>query len=112
MTYESTQTNLFKDWLKTNLTEEDLTEIAENGLDNSGYPGITYYSDRVKLYQQFESDIWEIIFNAAESQGENNHFACLAQCSALDNMRDLKSLKSALVAYAAESICYAMANEV
>ena len=110
MTYEATQTNSFKEWLKTNLTKEDLTDIAENGLDNNFYDGMSYYKDRVELYQKFESDIWKSVFDDAESQGENNHFSCLAQCSALNNMRDLRSLKIALVAYAAESICYAMAN--
>ena len=67
---------------KRNYTESSLNEWFTNHLTDyvddivshgcvGGFPYITYYSDTVALHDKYEEDIWDMLYESAESMGQN-----------------------------------------
>lgn len=90
----------FKEWFDANLSES-AEDIANHGAD-AGYPCITYTSDCVELYDQFESDIWEMLNEDSESMGFDNPQAMIATFRRQDMLTDPDMYKNLLVWYACE----------
>lgn len=55
-------------WLAENYDVETLNEIVGYGV-NSGFPGLSYYSDTVALYNEFDTDIWDIVTEFRDDYG-------------------------------------------
>lgn len=60
--------NKFREHIKTELADY-LPDIAEHGCAG-GFPGLTYYSDTVALFDEFRDDIFEILGEMADSMGQ------------------------------------------
>lgn len=94
----------FKAWMKTNL-KESYQDIVEHGA-NCGYPGITYYRDTCKLYDKFEEEIWEALYDDAEENGQT----ILELIASFRGAKDVTSgyqFKNLLTWYMAERIAQA-----
>lgn len=59
----------FRKWVEANL-KDSLRDIASHGVDG-GFPGITYTSDCVDLFNKFENEIWDMAVDDAESSDQN-----------------------------------------
>lgn len=94
------QPNNFRDWFKENLNDYAL-DIASHGAD-AGYPSITYTSDCVEIYQQFESEIWEMLCEDAEDMGLDSPVHLIAQFNRIDMTATPEQFKNLLVWYACE----------
>lgn len=92
----------FKSWMMANL-KESLPDIANHGAD-SGFPGITYYSDTVALYDKFEDEIWEALNEDAEDLGNSNPIELIATFNGAKNVSDATTFKNLLTWYMAERI--------
>lgn len=60
--------NTFREYIKTELADY-LPDIARHGCAG-GFPGLTYYSDTVALFDKFRDDIFEILGEMADSMGQ------------------------------------------
>jgi len=61
----------FEAWLKANLGGRDgyMKDLAEYGAQG-GFPGLTYYKDTGHLYRRYTDDLWAILREEAEAQGQ------------------------------------------
>jgi len=91
----------FEGWFNANLRESK-GDIARHGAD-CGYPGITYYTDTVALYDKFEDEIWDALDEDAQSYGQT----ILELIASFNRAKDVGSgyqLKNLLVWYMCERI--------
>ncbi len=100
----------FKNWLKANFTRSELNSIADYGA-NTGWYGLTYYSQTTKLYEKFKDEIWEHIIEESEADGYSNPFAYLAEFESAKSIEDEITMKNWLVWYMAESIAYRLIED-
>ena len=94
--------NSFKVWFLENLGEH-AADIAQHGAD-TGWPHITYTNDCVKLYDQYQEDIWEMLNEDIEDMGYDNPIAFIATFKRVDMAFSNDGLKNLLVWYACERI--------
>lgn len=92
----------FKDWMKKKFDATQLSDIAAHGAD-SGWAGLTYYSDTTKLYTKYKADIWEMLIQDAEDMGENV-FEMISHFGGAKNVSDCETFENLMVWYAAERV--------
>jgi len=90
----------FNEWFEENLSDY-AEDIANHGAD-SGFPHITYYSDTEKVYNQFESEIYEAISDDADSMGFDNVDQMISQFNRSDMLDDPTQRRCLLVWYMCE----------
>ncbi len=61
--------NAFREYIKTEYAE-NLPDIAQFGC-SGGVSGMTYYSETVKLFDEYREDIFEILGEMADEMGQN-----------------------------------------
>jgi len=61
----------FKHWLKEMDKENEgyLSDLAKHGA-SGGFAGMTMYKETIELYDKYEKEIWEFLFDFAEGMGE------------------------------------------
>lgn len=92
----------FTNWMKDNLSEGEMKDLAKYGAD-TGWPGLTYYRDTVRLYESYHDDIWDMLCEDAEQAGYDSVFAFMAIFGRNDAVTDTQ-FKNLLVWYAAERV--------
>ena len=90
----------FSKWFEENLAES-ARDIANHGA-NAGYPHITYTSDCVEIYDQFESDIYDALNEDADEFGYDNVEALIATFARSDMLSWPEGRKNLLVWYMCE----------
>jgi len=100
----------FKAWLFANFDQRALKDLAEHGA-NGGWPGIAYYRDTCKLYSKFKEEIWEILFDDAESLGYSNVFELMSSFRGVEDVSSCYQFKNLMVWYAAEKLAYRAVDE-
>ena len=95
----------FKGWMLEQFEPCDLLDIAQHGAD-AGWNGLTYYSDTVKLYEQFSDDLWRMLEEDAEAQGHKNPFELIATFGGAANVSNDITFKNLIVWYAAERVAF------
>jgi hypothetical protein len=91
----------FEDWMRANFSKSDLQDMTTHGVD-SGFGGLTYYSDTIKLYDRFADEIWNALWEDAQCAGYNNVLQFITdnfRCSDVSCDAEFKNL---LVWYMAE----------
>jgi hypothetical protein len=99
----------FKEWLVKNLKEE-LQDIASDGCE-SGFPGLTYYSETSSLYDRYQKDIWKMLSADATNMGDANVLGFIASLNGAKNVSDDETFKNLLVWYAAEKLADEIVNQ-
>jgi len=96
--------NSFKKWLLKNFEHNELVDIANYGAQN-GFHGLIYYSETTKLYRQYKENIWDMLYEDADSQG-------LTVTELIDSFNGSKNVnnedqfENLLVWYAAEKVAW------
>ena len=101
----------FQDWLRETLDAEQIEDLAEHGAD-AGWPGLTYTSDCVELFERFEDEIREALNEDAESMGHDSPEALVATFNRRDMLWSEDGRRSLLVWYMAERTAHEIAEEV
>lgn len=99
----------FRAWFKRNLREY-ASDIAGHGAD-CGYPHITYNTDAAAVFDQYASEIWAMLADDADDQGESNAAALLASFRRADMLCDWTTTRTLLVWYACEKVAREMTEE-
>lgn len=100
----------FRAWMLATLSKGELEDLASNGAD-TGWPGLTYTSDTVELFDAYGDEIWEMAVEAAEQYGMKNVAEFIAGFSRADMMGSLDTFKNLMVWFAAEEIAREVAGE-
>lgn len=90
----------FTEWFNDNLSEY-AQDIAEHGADY-GFPHITYTSDTVEIYDQFEDEIYEALNQDAKEFGYSSVDAFVASFVRKDMLATPEGRKNLLVWYMCE----------
>jgi len=85
-------------------SHDELADMVNHGV-SGGYCGLIYYSETTQLYQQYKDEIWDMLYDDAESQG-GTILEMIAQFSGSKNVGSSDQFENLLVWYAAEKIAY------
>jgi hypothetical protein len=91
----------FEEWLTDTLDADQISDLARHGADG-GWPGLTYTSDCVELYDEYEAEIWELGREMAEDLGHKNTVELFAGFNRSDMLDDPDTFKNLLVWFIAE----------
>lgn len=92
----------FRAWFNANL-RDCARDIAIHGAD-CGFPGITYTSDTVKLFDRFGEEIWNMAVENADEFGCKNVSEFIAGFRRADMLSDLNTFKNLMVWFACEAL--------
>jgi len=57
-----------KDWIKKNLDKDQINEVVLHGCVNGTVNELIYYSDTSAFHDAHEDEIWDMVWESAESQ--------------------------------------------
>jgi hypothetical protein len=100
----------FEKWMRANFTMDELRDLARYGA-NTGWQGLTYYSDTVALYDKFHGEIWDVLYDEAESFGAPNVVAFIAGFGGADSVTGDDQFKNLLVWFMAEHVARELLGE-
>jgi len=83
--------------------DDTLRDIARHGAD-SGWPGLTWYADTAKLYEEYADEIWEALYEDADSFGSDSVLALIAGFGGAKNVGSAVQFENLLVWYMAERV--------
>jgi hypothetical protein len=90
------------EWFKENLAEY-AKDIAGHGC-SAGFPGITYYTDTCRLYDEYKEDIWQYLQDDCDSFGCEHSLSLIATFNGANQVCDDQTFKNLMVWYACERI--------
>lgn len=100
----------FRDWMKANFTKGELSDLAQHGAD-TGWHGLTYYSETTALYRRFANEIWEALIEDAAEYGYRNVFEFIATFRLANNVANRTQVENLLVWYMAERTARELAED-
>lgn len=98
----------FKEWMTEQFSREELIDMVNHGVSN-GFSGLIYYSETTALYHKYKDEIWDMLYDDAESYGETI-LGFIAQFSGAKNVGGVDQFENLLVWYAAEKIAGNLIN--
>lgn len=96
----------FRGWFMANL-KDNARDIANHGAD-CGFSGITYNRDAAKLFDKFDSEIWDIAYEEAQSMGCKSIPEFIAGFRRIDMADDIVTFKTLMVWFACEHLAREM----
>lgn len=91
----------FLAWMRANFSHAELKDIARYGAD-TGWYGLTWYSDTGKLYNRFKKEIWDILSEDAEAVGDSPLGFLASVSRACDDIATVVHFENLMTWYAAE----------
>ncbi len=80
-----------------------IRDVVEHGCASGTVPGMIYYNETGKFYQEHKEEIWEILYEDHENMGEGNILTMLSQMRWADNVTDENTFENYLAWYAYET---------
>jgi len=99
----------FNEWFDENLAES-ASDIANHGAD-CGFPCITYTTDCVDLYNEFEDEIYDALNDDAENMGYGNIEEMVSKFSRSDMLSTPEQRKNLLLWYMVERRAHEIEDE-
>jgi len=90
----------FKEWMLSEIPDS-IEDIANHGA-SGGYPQLTYYRDTVKLYDEHEEEIWDMLEEDRQALGSANIIEFVSGFGCAGQIQSSDTFKNALVWYMAE----------
>ena len=100
----------FRAWLMDTLDPEQIEDLAGHGAD-AGWPGLTYTSECVELFERFEGEIREALNEDTEAFGYESPEAFVATFRRSDMLWDEDSRRNLLVWYLAVRTAHEITDE-
>ncbi len=95
----------FREWLTGTLDAEQIEDLARHGAD-TGWPGITYTSECVELFDRYSDEIREALNEDAEAFGYESPEAFVATFNRRDMLWSEDGRKNLLVWYMSERVAH------
>ena len=90
-----------KDYIKQVYEDVELKEIIEQGCVNGAAGLHIYYVDTIKFHDEFEEEIWDLLYSQAEDQGMSS-IELLGLFRGSKDIRSMDQLKNLLCWFAIE----------
>lgn len=90
--------------MKANFSKNELSDIAQHGA-NSGWHGLTWYTDTSKLYSKFKDELWELLTKESENCGYKNPFEFISTFRHAD-ICSAQEVECLIVWFAAENVAH------
>ena len=100
----------FRAWLTETLDGQQIEELAGHGAD-AGWPGLTYTSDCVELFERYAEEIRDALNEDTEEYGYDSPEAFVATFNRSDMLWSEDTRKNLLVWYMAERVAHAIVAE-
>ena len=100
----------FRTWLTETLDAEQIEDLAGHGAD-AGWPGLTYTSECVELFDRFQDEIREALNEDTESYGYDSPEAFVATFGRSDMLWSEDGRKNLLAWYMAERTAHEITEE-
>ncbi len=78
--------------------------MVEHGCASAAIGGMIYYGENVALYDQYHSDIWDMLTDYSQAEGYRSVFDFMAIFNGSDCIGNDETFKNMLVWWAAEVI--------
>lgn len=82
-----------------------LEDVSNHGCASGIVPGLIYYHETCKFYEKHKKEIWAILAEDQESQGEGNILSMLGSLPMGENITDEDTFENNLAWYAYERAC-------
>lgn len=66
---DATEADSFEAWLREYFEPQELRDLATHGAA-TGFPGLTYYSDTVAIFEAHTGEIWDLLEEEAHQYGQ------------------------------------------
>jgi len=113
----NTQFSTIREWLEDEVKEKNeegyttfLNDLTKHGCISGMVSSLIYYEDTNAFYDQFESEIWEMLEESAQDQGINI-LELIGHFKGADNVEDMSTFKNLLAWYACEETAHKMLME-
>lgn len=100
----------FREWLQATLDADQIAELATHGAD-TGWPGLTYTSEAVELFDRFSDEIREALNEDTEAFGFECPEAFMATWPRADMLWSEEGRKNLLVWFMAERTAHELEAE-
>lgn len=98
-----------KEWVLENYEYETIVDITKHGMV-SGFGQLVYYSDTVKFHDEFEGEIWDMLYEDAGSM-DMTIMELMASFNGQKNVGSTDQFKNMLCWYSVERVCNEILNE-
>jgi len=98
----------FEQWFRANLGDY-ASDIANHGAD-AGYPHITYTSDTVEIFDQYDAEIWDMAIAMADGMGAKNVAEFISGFRRDDMLAGIHTFKNLMVWFACEELARKIEN--
>jgi hypothetical protein len=82
-----------------------ISELRQGGCASGLIGDLVYYEDTTKFYNNFETEIWEVLFKCADKE-YTNPMKFIASLSESENVGNMEQLKNLLVWFAFEETAF------
>lgn len=98
-------------WIAHHFELSELKDICKHGMV-SGFGNLIYYKDTCEFYDKFNDEIWQLINDEMEDQGETkNPFIFLSWLNGGENVGSDHQFKNLLCWYAVEHVARLFTEE-
>jgi len=98
-----------KEWVIDNFDQNEISDICKYGCVD-GFSGITYYHETCALYDQYNEDIWERLWDLKDAMGDSHVLQTIASFNGAKDVGSDTQFKNLLVWYAVEQIADELVN--
>ena len=103
--FEDKQHKTFKEWMLANFDQTELADLCNHGAQN-GFHGLIYYTETSALYNQYQSDIWDALYEEYESLDYKSILELISSFNGSIQVNSDEQFKNLLVWVAAEKIAF------
>jgi hypothetical protein len=82
-----------------------MSDLRQGGCQSGLIGSLTYYSDTVKFHDDFENEIWQLVYDNAQDQGINV-MEFITSLNGSDNVGGMDQLKNLLAWFAFEETAF------
>jgi hypothetical protein len=99
-----------KEYILENYDEEEMKDICKHGCVSGCASGLIYYHETVKFHDEYEKEIWDMLFDDAQDQ-DMTILELIASFNGKKDVYDIEQFKNLLCWYAIEKVCFGIVNE-
>ena len=89
-----------------------MSDILQHGCVSGIVGRLVYYKDTVAFYEQYESDIWDLLENTRQSLGDKTILQTIAGLNGAENVGSGDQFKNLLAWFAYEETIHVIADEL
>jgi len=85
-----------------------MKDLSYGGCVSGLIGSLVYYSDTNKFYDNFEDEIWNLVYDCMEEQGQENCLTFIASLNGAGNVGSMEQFKNLLAWFAFEETAFRM----